>query len=285
MMPTAYHGTPMNPDAALRDVMPGRAGCVSFYRPEDLAPILETCPQVMLDNGAFSEWQAAMRRGEEWFIRDDWTPYYDWLEPILFHPGRWAVIPDAPGAPSQLNDTLIPQWPFGQKGAPLWHMDGPIDRLLRLCDKFDRVCLGWVGEFDPELGKIRPDQKAVDCAAFHARMEEVDLALGNRWPVLHMMRGLAVLFDYPFASADSTSLAQNGHRYASPLFQCSKWAGRHAYANRLERPDWSRSRVFGNARRLGWATPWPHMADHGLVERFARRSDGAENAEQLSLQL
>ena len=50
---------------------------------------------------------AALKRGEEYFVRDDWTPYYRWLEHRLFWPGRWAVIPDAPGAPSQLNDGLL----------------------------------------------------------------------------------------------------------------------------------------------------------------------------------
>lgn len=136
------------------------------------------------------------------------------------------MIPDAPGAPSQLNDSLLPIWPFGDRGAPLWHMDGPIERLLRLCDRYSRVCLGWVG-----AGKHldRPD--------FHARMEEVARALGNRWPVLHMMRGIAVAQMYPFASADGTTLAQNGWRYDTSFDFGDRWAGRRAYADRLEGID------------------------------------------------
>jgi hypothetical protein len=167
-----------------------------------------------------------MKRGDDWFIREDWTPYYRWLEPRLFHPGRWAVIPDAPGAPSQINDSLIPEWPFGQKGSPLWHMDGPIERLLRLCERFDRVCLGWVGP-----------GKTLDTPEYHARMEEVARALGNQWPVLHMMRGTAVAHLYPFHSADSTSLAQNGWRYDTAFDFGDQWAGRRAYADRLEAGD------------------------------------------------
>lgn len=107
-----------------------------------------------------------------------------------------------PGAPSQLNDSLLPQWPFGQKGAPLWHMDGPIDRLIRLCGRYDRVCLGWTG-------------KTVGSADYHARMEEVARALGNRWPVLHMMRGTAEWICGP---------GSDGHEYLvhtmSPRFLC-----------------------------------------------------------------
>ena len=198
-LPTIYHGTPLTPKAAFLDVMPSRAVCVSFYRPDDVARAESCCPYVMYDNGAFSEWQTALKRGDEWFIREDWSPYYDWLEDRLFTPGRWAVIPDAPGAPSQLNDSLEREWPFGtSKGAPLWHMNSPIERLLRLSAKYDRVCLGWVGEFDPTIGAIKSNEKRVGCDAYRRRMDEVSKALGNQWPTLHMMRGVAVARDYPF---------------------------------------------------------------------------------------
>lgn len=203
-----------------------------------------------------------MKRGEEWFLREDWTPYYRWLETRLFHPGRWAVIPDAPGAPSQLNDSLIPEWPFGQKGAPLWHMDGPIDRLLRLCEKWDRVCLGWTGK-----------GKALDNEDYHRRMEEVSAALGNRWPVLHMMRGVMVAHDYPFDSADSTSLAQNGHRhdYKDERYDMfgnppEKWYGRNEYANNLEagNPDRRKWALLGCAPLDRWKNARPHMDGHSV---------------------
>lgn len=193
-------------------------------------------------------WKAAQRRGEQWAEKWDWSDYYDWLEPRLFHPGRWAVIPDMPGAPSQLNDALIPQWPFGQKGAPLWHMDGPIERLLRLCEKFDRVCLGWTGE-----------GKHLDRPEYHARMEEVDQALGNRWPAIHMMRGIAVAQMYPFVGADGTTLAQNGWRYDSAFDFGDRWAGRRAYADRLEGNSNSRAVCRrGQADRSRFQ--WPRSA-------------------------
>lgn len=44
---TIYHGTPMTPRAALNAVLPGRGGCISFYRPDDLEAVLAVCPQVM----------------------------------------------------------------------------------------------------------------------------------------------------------------------------------------------------------------------------------------------
>jgi hypothetical protein len=170
-----------------------------------------------------------------------------------------------PGAPSQLNDALLKDWPFGQKGAPLWHMDGPIERLLRLCGQYDRVCLGWTGA-----------GKGIDCPAYHERMEEVDKALGNRWPIIHMMRGTAVANDYPFTSADSTSLAQNGWRYdwqdkQSSLWESGepdKWRGRRAYADRLESGPVCNSlpRYSGQPRRRRRARGPRLVGDRGFVQ-------------------
>lgn len=213
----------------------------------------------MYDNGAFSFWQAALRRGEEWSFKEDWAAYYEWLEPRLFHPGRWAIIPDAPGAPSQLNDSLLGDWPFGQKGAPVWHMDGPIERLLRLCERYDRVCLGWTGT---KVGE----------PAYRSRMDEIGAALGNRWPVLHMLRGTAVAFDYPFDSADSTSLAQNGWRYDTAFDFGDRWAGRRAYADRLERrhdADLGFGSLFRSAPRSGNRRgPRSHLAGESVVQEY-----------------
>jgi len=178
----------------------------------------------------------ALRAGREWDEFDRlawWLAYYQWLEPIIYHPGRWAIMPDSPAAPSQLNDGLLNDWPFGRsKGVPVWHMDGPIERLARLCERYDRVCVGWIGD---------PKKEPVGCDAYRWKMDEVAALMGNNWHPLHMLRGIAVAFDYPFISADSTSLAQNGHRYDWQDDQWClisgpprKWKGRASYADRLE---------------------------------------------------
>ncbi|CDO34007.1 hypothetical protein SPHV1_100041 [Novosphingobium sp. KN65.2] len=198
-------------------------------------------------------------------MREDWTPYFEWLESRLFMPGRWAVIPDAPGAPSQLNDSLLPQWPFGPaKGAPLWHMDGPIDRLLRLCDIYPRVCLGWTGT---------GEDAAVGCEAWFRRMDEIAPYLGNRPPVLHHMRGVLVAREYDFIdSADATSGAQNGWRYDTSLDFGDRWAGRRAYLDRLAAghfPKRVRSRLSRNrdaARSRGVASALGSPRDRTLVQ-------------------
>lgn len=46
-MKVIYHGTPMTPRAALLDVLAGRAGCVSFFRPDDVEAVEAVCPRVM----------------------------------------------------------------------------------------------------------------------------------------------------------------------------------------------------------------------------------------------
>lgn len=193
MSTTIYHGTPLTPNDGFDTVMPGRAACVSYYRPDQLTRALDLCPLVMLDNGAFSFWQQAIKAGiDPADVPDrDWRPFYEWLEPVLFQPGRWAVIPDRPGAPSQMSDALLNDNPFGTtRMAPVWHMDGPLSRLGRLCERYHRVCLGWVGETQAD--------KDVGCDAYRRRMDEVCAFFGNRWPVIHMMRGVAVARDYPF---------------------------------------------------------------------------------------
>lgn len=229
-MALVYHGTPLSPKAAL-DAVAGRAFCVSFYRPDSVDAVERMSPAIMYDNGAFSFWMQAMRAGADPMEagRLDWSDYFEWLEPRLFAEGRWAVIPDRPAAPSQLNDGLLNDWPFGrERGAPVWHMDGPLDRLARLCERYDRVCLGWIGD---------PKKEPVGCDAYRRRMDEVAALMGDRWHPLHMLRGVAVGGDYPFVSCDSTSLAQNHHRYRLRLFAGTpdEWSGVRAYADKHER--------------------------------------------------
>jgi hypothetical protein len=146
----------------------------------------------MLDNGAFSFWMAARRSGNEACEAErDWRPYYDWCTQWLA-PNRWAVVPDAIAMPSQINDGLLNEWPLGKAvAAPVWHMDEPIARLMRMIEQgWNRVCLGWV--------HADKRQNVVGSPAYFARMDEVARELGNDWPPLHMLRGTAVARLYPF---------------------------------------------------------------------------------------
>lgn len=202
-----YHGTPISPITALLELR-GRNFCVSHARPDDVQRVHQIGQSVMLDNGAFSKW----KRGYE----TDWTSYYEWTDIWLDHPTTWAVIPDEIGAGWQLQDSLIREWPHGNRGAPVWHMDGPIDRLLRLVDEWPRVCVGSTEEFSVVLS---PAWRRKMDAAFDA------LSQRGRLPWLHMLRGMQLSGrHYPFASVDSTDIAQNHHRLQNtPRGMADRW--------------------------------------------------------------
>lgn len=204
-----YHGTPITPLSALYE-MAGRHFCVSFYRPDSVRVCHEIGQSVMLDNGAFS----AFTKGSPVL---DWSKYYDWADCWLDYPTTWAVIPDVIDAGSQEQDVLLREWPHGQRGAPVWHMDEPIERLLSLCDAWPRVCIGSTAEYWKILS---PD--------WQRRMDQAWSAMASRhsrWPWVHMLRGMQLSRGrWPFASVDSTDIAQNHNRdQNTPRRMADRW--------------------------------------------------------------
>lgn len=191
-----YHGTPITPQAVLYELA-GKHFCVSHARPDQVEIVHRIGQTVMLDNGAFSAWKS----GRE----TNWAAYYDWCDRWLDYPTSWAVIPDVVDGGSQLQDALLKEWPHGQRGAPVWHMDEPIDRLFRLTDEWQRVCIGSTSEY-----------AVVGSEAWHGRMVECWNGIAKRHkrtPWIHMLRGMQMAGSiYPFASVDSTDVAQNHNR-------------------------------------------------------------------------
>ena len=191
-----YHGTPITPMSALYEVA-GRHFCVSHARPDDVVRVHEIGQSVLLDNGAFSAWKSGRAT--------NWPAYYAWCDRWLNYPTTWAVVPDVVDGGSQLQDALLREWPHGDRGAPVWHMDEPLSRLLRLTDEWPRVCVGSTAEFATVLSP-----------AWRRRMDEIWSAVAarhSRLPWLHMLRGMQLSGrHYPFASVDSTDLAQNHSR-------------------------------------------------------------------------
>ena len=193
-----YHGLPITPLDALYSVA-GRCFCVSHARPEQVARAHDIGQSVMLDNGAFSKW----KRGAS----TDWPAFYAWADRWLDCPTTWAVVPDVIDGGSQLQDALLREWPHGKRqAAPVWHLDEPLPRLLGLVDAgWDRVCLGSTAEFAVLLGE-----------PWERRMDEAWNALAatfGRTPRIHMLRGMQLSGRrWPFASLDSSDVAQNHHR-------------------------------------------------------------------------
>lgn len=202
-----YHGTPITPRAVLNELT-GRFFCVSHYRPDDVEWCHKYGQGVMLDNGAFSAWKS----GKE----TNWNGFYDWCNEWLAYQTSWAVIPDVIVGNAQDNDLLIEQWPHGQRGAPVWHMHEPVERLMRLCDEWQRVCIGSSAEY-----------AVVGSPSWHERMTEAMnvICKTGRVPTwLHMLRGMnASRFGYPFASVDSTDIARNHNRNKSVKEMVDRW--------------------------------------------------------------
>lgn len=183
-----YHGTPITPRTVLHELA-GRNFCVSYAAPGDVEWCDEHAQSMMLDNGAFSFWRTGRAT--------DWPGYYSWAERWLERITTWAVIPDVIDGTEEENDALIAEWPYGERGAPVWHMNETLGRLLRLCDIWPLVCIGSSGEY-----------AQVGSQSWRRRMDEVfDLRPNDRF---HMLRGLAFVDGpYPFFSADSTNIARN----------------------------------------------------------------------------
>lgn len=227
-----YHVTPITPNHQLMRLA-GRCFLVRYGRHDQLELVRQIASSILYDNGAFGFYTEAMKAFErdkaagldvqaDDYIRvsTDWNAYYAWIDPLLDNPTSWAIVPDVIGASSQEQDALLKQWPHGkERAAPVWHMDEPIDRLLRLLDEWPRVCIGSTGEY----WRIwLPGREGVDLdPAWEARQDKVWEALERRFrrtPYVHMLRGMATLGRrWPFASGDSSDAGQNGHRTGGPM--------------------------------------------------------------------
>jgi hypothetical protein len=198
-----YHGTPITPRSQLNR-MAGRNFCVSYAAPQDVKTCLAIGQSVMLDNGAFS----TFTRGATF----DVAGYYAWLEDKLAHP-HWAVVPDAIGGSLDDQYSMLLTWPresFGyDQAAAVFHLHMPLTHLYFLCNAYPKVCLGSSGEYW-QIGTEK----------WIGRMDEIFNELAKRYrkmPWIHGMRMLGQLDGgWPFASADSTNVAQNYHRDTHP---------------------------------------------------------------------
>ncbi len=188
-----YHGTPITPRAKLHQLA-GRCFCVSFANPQQVGVCHEIGQSVMLDCGAYTRWRTGRPT--------DWPGYYRWCERWLSFHTTWAVIPDVIEGSLRENDALLQAWPFGDRGAPVWHMHEPVARLLRLAERWPRVCIGSSGGYQSVGGQ-----------RWRERMNTAMDALCGDGPApvwLHLLRGLKLAgSSYPFASADSTNIARN----------------------------------------------------------------------------
>lgn len=194
-----YHGTPITPRAKLIELA-GRFFCVRYGEHRDVDVAHEIGQGVMLDNGAYSFW----RQGKP----TDWPGFVAWAEPWLDHRTTWAVMPDVIAGTEEEN-VRLGAWlsnynrDVWRRCAPVWHMHESIGHLKYLCLAHERVCIGSSGQYaDPKSDTWR------------RRMGEAmdTVCRAGRVPTdLHMLRAMdqAAGGPYPFASADSTTIARN----------------------------------------------------------------------------
>ncbi len=212
-----YHGTPITPRRTLQRLA-GRNFCISAANPGDITECHRIGQSCMLDNGAWTFFNGGNHHAD-W--DGYWARYYDWCEEWLDYPTTWAVIPDVINGTVEDNDRHLVKW-FQRrlpKGAPVWHMHEPIERLKRLAHGYDRVCIGSSAAYF-EVGSD----------IWHQRMTEAMNAVCGSGPVpvwLHMLRGMSLSGDiYPFASVDSTDIARNHWRNHNNVVEMAdRWDG------------------------------------------------------------
>lgn len=237
-----YHGTPLG---GLRmngeSFAPGKFLLVPWKRPEDLEMVSVNCRGFILDNSAFSFWTS----GET----PDWNEYIKWCSGVCRNPRfDFALIPDVIDGSEKDNADLISLWdkkacyPIHIEGCPVWHLHESLDRLDMYCRRFRRVALGSSGAFS-QPGT--PDWFDRMDDAFDIICKDSD---GYPRAKIHGLRMLAshIVMRYPFASCDSTNVAQNGDRTAKQL-KCDKLWGMLHRARMIEQVQspctWNRVRA------------------------------------------
>ncbi len=202
-----YHGTPITPKRVFEQIMPTRNALISYAHSGDLERALKICDNVIIDNGAFSFWTKGKKV--------EWNKYYEWIEKFE-DKIEFYIIPDVIDGTEEENDKLILDYfernlqKESRKGVPVFHIAESFDRLYKLLDYFDYICLGSSGEY----GTLGTEK-------WHIRMNDIMRIVCDKRGVpkvkLHMLRCLdpRLFTKYPFYSGDSTNLARNHARDGS----------------------------------------------------------------------
>lgn len=196
-----FHGGPIwggEGDELIKALYRGGGALVSFHRPDQIKRIVQLDCDLILDNGAFSVWMKSNRKGEIVDWDKHWNKYYKWVESLYARIG-WFIVPDVIGGTDEENDALLAKLPehLLSKAVPVWHSEGSLERLERLCERFERVAIGCVGR-----------HRSIRSPAWRERMDEVfkHIYITKKYPVkIHGLRALDVraISQYPFDSADS----------------------------------------------------------------------------------
>lgn len=236
-----YHGSPITPATAAHKAYDAGHAFVSIRSPTQMGLVLEVCQSFAVDNGAFSAWKSGSPV-------TDWNFYYDWVAELWRYPSfDFAVIPDVIDGTEEDNDELVNEWPWKDAkskwvGAPVWHMHESIERLQRLAREFPRVCIGSSGQYATVGNK---DWWVRMTVAMDAITDKHNRPICK----LHGLRMLnpRVFTKLPFASADSTNIAQN-------IGIDSAWKGTYTPVNKEARAQVMRHRIESHQATVFWET-------------------------------
>lgn len=195
-----YHG--MSGAGTIQDMVnlsKGRHCFVSYASRSKLSLFASICSSFALDNGAFTVW----KQGKQF----DMSGYTDFVTEWMQHPAfDWAVMPDVIDGSEEENDALLNEWTLPKHiGVPVYHMHESFERLERLINNYDYICLGSSGDYSHPNSKI-----------WWSRMNKImDVAtddLGKAKVRMHGLRMLntRVFSKLPLKSADSTNAERNG---------------------------------------------------------------------------
>jgi hypothetical protein len=211
---TAVHGTPITPTHKLRELA-GRSFCVSYADPRqarECALAVDWDGILMLDNGAFTAWRQGDKApggvsfGLDCDRRRRGRRYQTWAREIMrWCPQARAVVPDVIGGTIEENLDLLADFSLPMaRSYMVWHLNEPLELLEDYADRFPLIAFGSCLEFDIQGAR----------AAFADRVTDaIEVARhGRELREIHMMRGLSVLADFDFDSADSTNIARNHAR-------------------------------------------------------------------------
>lgn len=233
-----YHGLPITPATAAARAISGGHAFISFRHPQQFGLALEVCQSFAVDNGAFSAWKS----GE---AVTDWSLFYEWVAEIHRYPSfDFAVIPDVINGSEAENDALLSEWSWRGKdawvGAPVWHLHESLERLERLALNWPRICLGSSGDF-AQIGTPEWWNRMAQAMNIVCDRE------GRPVCKLHGLRMLnpEVFSRFPFASADSTNIAQN-------IGIDSAWRGTYAPPTKEARAAVMRERIESHQSQTFW---------------------------------
>lgn len=232
-----YHGGPITPVTAALQAWTGAHAMISYAYPGQLPIAAEVCHSFALDNGAFSAWKAGRPT--------DWSGYVSWAKEWSNHPGfDWCLIPDRIEGQEADNDALIQEfldgWGSEARCVPVWHMHESIERLVTLCNTWERVAIGSSGEFAD-----------IATAKWWARIAEAfeKIIDDNGFPIckLHGLRQMdpTVFSHIPYASVDSTMVARN-------IGIDSAWNGTYQPPTKEARALVLRQRIGTHASAARW---------------------------------